>query len=206
MKLIVISPEAADPRELSAMAGFFADGLDCYHVRKPAWPRVELAAWLRRVPVDLHLHLILHTHHDLANEFGIGGVHERDDSEGRERVGGVLSTLFRSRAAHDLPALRAALGCVDRVVLSPVFPSFSKPGHTSAGRLPHSVIATLLATRPAAERRTEVVALGGVDRTRLAACRALGFDGVAVFGAIWQAADPVAVFHDLKNQIVRDAA
>jgi thiamine monophosphate synthase len=37
-------------------------------------------------------------------------------------------------------------------------------------------------------------------------CRALGFDGVAVLGAIWQAADPVRAFVRLQTTLHRHAA
>ena len=46
MRIIVISPESSDAREVPAMQGFLAAGLERYHVRKPAWSEAELEAWL----------------------------------------------------------------------------------------------------------------------------------------------------------------
>ena len=86
MKLTVISPEADDPRELSVLGQLFAHGLADYHVRKPRWSREELAAYLGRVPAEFHPRLVLHTHHELAREFPIGGLHERDEQIGRAHV------------------------------------------------------------------------------------------------------------------------
>jgi thiamine-phosphate pyrophosphorylase len=48
-------------------------------------------------------------------------------------------------------------------------------------------------------RRAEVIALGGIDAARLPVCRALGFDGVAVLGSVWQAADPLKAFSELQT-------
>lgn len=188
MKLLLISPEDHDERELPALPRLFAAGLTHYHVRKPAWPRARLAAWLRSVPAGLHPHLVLHTHHTLAAEFAVGGLHEREKSA-------PVSHAFTSRACHTLASLRATLGHVDRVLLSPIFPSISKPGH--GPRLPLGAIALALAERSISERRTEVIALGGIDATRLADCRTLRFDGAATLGAVWGAPDPVEAFANL---------
>lgn len=194
MKLIVISPESKDAREPAVLARLFAAGLTHYHLRKPAWSRAQLAAWLRAVPEEFHSRLVLHSHHDLAAEFAIGGLHFRDTD-------GPPSPLLRSRAVHDLATLRASLARYDRLLFSPMFPSLSKPG-----RLPDPLIATGdLRALLAQPRRAEVIALGGIDASRVAPCRDLGFEGVAVLGAIWQATDPMRAFHDLQQTLLAHA-
>ncbi len=182
MKLIVISPEADDARELPALARFFAAGLAHYHLRKPAWDRGRLVAHLRAIPAEFHPHIVLHSQHDLAADFALG-VHNAPGPSPRARL--------RSRAVHTLVALRDLLGTPERLLFSPVFPSISKPGHGPA--FDHDELRAALAP----PRRAEVIALGGIDSSRLAACRALGFDGAAVLGAVWQSPDPVAAFTDL---------
>lgn len=196
MKLIVISPESEDPREHATLADLFAAGLTGYHLRKPTWSRAQLAAFLRALPATFHPRIILHTHHDLAADFTLGGLHHRDQApETDDPTGPSHSGVFRSRAVHDLPALRASLDTYDRLLVSPLFPSFSKPGHAPDARLDHAALKAALAL----PRRAEVIALGGINASRIPACRELGFDGVAVLGAIWQAADPVAVFQTLQS-------
>jgi len=220
MKLIVISPAAEDPREPATLAQLFAAGLTSYHLRKPTWSRAQLAAYLRPLPADFRSRLVLHTHHDLAAEFPVAGLHDRDNSEGRVGPLGpprtpsaphtptgapsvhVLPSFFRSRAVHDLPTLRASLDTYDRVLLSPIFPSFSKPGYGPSAQLPEAELRSVLAL----PRRAEFIALGGIDATRIAACRDLGFDGVAVLGAIWQSADPLSAFSELPNALLAHAA
>lgn len=232
MKLLVISPEDDDARELPALPRLVAAGLAHYHVRKPAWPRERLAAWLHAVPAGLHPRLVLHTHHELAADFAVGGLHQRQfpapaspaapapassSSESPDPRPSLKSLaepmpalsratarpLLRSRAVHDLAALRAALDFDGRLLLSPLFPSISKPGHGHAddSRPPILELQSLLA-RP---RRAEVCALGGVDATRLPTCRALGFDGVAALGAVWRAADPVRAFAALHAALFHHA-
>ena len=109
-----------------------------------------------------------------------------------------------SRSCHDVSTLRISLGCFDAVFFSPVFPSISKLGCRPRAEYCEEDLAVLLAARTAAERRTEVIALGGITAERVARCGGLGFDGVAVLGAVWQAADPVAAFCAIQQTAGRD--
>jgi len=228
VKLLVISPEAEDPREHATLAELFATGLTSYHLRKPTWTRAQLAAWLHALPPAFHPRIILHTHHDLAREFPLGGLHYRDPSRStchvlRDKFPLAHSTQseapnpvchvlrdklltgtppFRSRAIHDLSTLRASLESDDRLLVSPIFPSFSKPGHAPDARLAPAELKSVLAL----PRRAEVIALGGIDASRIPACRELGFDGVTVLGAIWQATDPVNAFSELQTALLAHAA
>lgn len=195
MKLTVISPESEDPHEHAVLTSFFAAGLTHYHLRKPAWSRDRLAAWLRALPAVSHARIVLHSQHELAAEFTVGGLHFRD-------ADGPPSPLLRSRAVHDLATLRAALDRYDRLLFSPVFPSLSKPGHAPAEDCDSAELRALLAL----PRRAEVFALGGIDASRLVACRDLGFDGVAVLGAVWLAADPLRAFQEIQHALPAHAA
>lgn len=199
MKLVLITPEALDPSEPAVLAALFAAGLERCHLRKPSATRGELAAGLRAVPAEFHARLVLHQHHDLVGEFALGGRHWRDDANAPTippTDGGCTS-----RSCHDLATLCAALGHYDSICFGPVFPSISKSGHGPRAGFSEQEISALLATRTASERRTTVLALGGITSENIPRCRALGFDGVAVLGAIWQSADPVAAFRQLQSAI-----
>ena len=224
MKLVVISPEDAEPREIAVLGALFAAGLERYHVRKPHWSAEQLGAWLRELPEAWRPRLVLHQHHPFVAELGLGGRHWRDVPQ---EVGRVIPNpppqplrppeerrvkdnapypSFTSRSCHDLATLRTALGRYDSVFIGPVFPSLSKPGHGPRGEFSLQETATLLAQRTPAEHRTVVVALGGITAERLPQLRALGFDGAAVLGALWQAADPVVAFAELQATLRAHAA
>ena len=212
MKLVVITPEGLDPHEPAVLAALFAAGLERCHVRKPFATRDELAAWLRAVPAEFRVRLVLHQHHDLVAELALGGRHWRDESgTGVTSVdfpdhGRDARATLTSRSCHDLVTLRAALGRYDSVFFGPVFPSITKPGYGPRADFSSEKISSLLAGRTASERRTAVIALGGITAENIPHCCALGFDDVAVLGALWQNADPVRAFAQLQLSLARHAA
>ncbi len=197
MKLLVISPEAADRREVDAVRAMIALGLKRYHVRKPAWTENQVSAWLQPFSEAERKIFIMHEHPALVKSLGLAGAHWRDDQEAPAEPPANFG--IRSRACHDLKTVAAALGRYDSVLLSPVFPSLSKPGYGATRAWTDAEAKTLLVNRAATTLRTELYALGGVEPNKLETCQRLGFDGVAVLGAIWQAADPVAAFADFQS-------
>lgn len=247
MKLVVISPESADPREIELVRAMLGRGLTRYHVRKPSWTEQQLTAWSDAFSATERERFVLHGDEALARRLGFGGAHWRD--EGATRVGDDVTggagaspastnirvredaganrsnvqdprfcershvgnageapalpvkanTFLRSRSCHVLADVREAIGAYDAVFLSPVFPSLSKSGYGEIRAWTDVELQDLLASRDAAALRTEVIALGGIQKSTTARVRELGFDGAAALGAIWQASDPIATFVELRD-------
>jgi thiamine-phosphate pyrophosphorylase len=189
MKIVVISPEAADTREVPAMEGFFASGLERYHVRKPSWTAAELEAWIRELPVGWRTRLVLHQHHPLVAVLGLGGCHEKGTSQ---RAQGM------SRSCHDLAALPRYLGTFQQVMFGPVFPSISKAGYGPPADFPWTELKAILTGR-SGKRSTCVLAIGGITADSLGRCHELGFDGAAVMGAVWNEPDPARAFEGILD-------
>jgi thiamine-phosphate pyrophosphorylase len=187
MQIAVISPESSDPREVPAMAGFFAAGLKRYHVRKPEWTARTLEGWLRTLPAEWRTRLILHQHHSLVDRLGLGGRHDRDRPSQQSAP---------SRSCHDLRGLRRHLTTCDQILFGPVFPSLTKPGYGPSPDFPWDELKALLKGRRAmgSGNGSRVLAIGGVTAAGLARCDELGFDGAAVLGAVWNDPDPVQAF------------
>ncbi len=199
MKIIALSPESDEPREHAVLDALFAAGLERYHVRKPHWPRAQLVAWLDKVPVRWRSRLVLHQQHELVTQYALGGVHYKD---GQAILAPRLGCMM-SGSCHDLESLGAAMGHFDSVFFSPVFPSISKPGYLPKYSL--SAVTERLVRRTAHERKTSVIALGGITPANATRCGEFGFDGVAVLGALWQAIDPMKVFDQLQESLVAHA-
>lgn len=218
MKIVVISPEGDDPREIPSLMAMMAAGLERYHVRKPAWSCEKLEGWLRGLPERWRARLVLHQHHELVDVLKIGGRHWRDDGTALlEMPAASVSPfvaaeprathgLFLSRSCHDLASLRKAMGHYDSVLLGPVFSSISKKGHGPSSALNLNELYQLLRRRTPAQRRTAVIALGGLTAATAPRCRNFGFDGVASLGAIWQSADPVRTFTEIQSALAYHVA
>jgi thiamine-phosphate pyrophosphorylase len=178
----------------------FVAGLERYHLRKPDWNEQQTAAWLEAMPARWRSRVVLHWQHEVAMAFR-ASVHLRDDgSTALNAPPRVPKGCIVSRSCHDLASVRCALGRYDAVFFGPVFSSLSKPGYGPSPNETLDGLRLLLTARMQAERQTEVVALGGVTSGRLVQCRQLGFDAVAVLGAVWQAPDPCAAFVNLRNE------
>jgi thiamine-phosphate pyrophosphorylase len=118
---------------------------------------------------------------DVAIAAGAHGVHLRGDSYPAPRVRAIAPAGFvLGRSVHTLEEIEAAAadrGC-DYLMFGTVFPSAGKPaGHSVAG---------LDALREACRRSPlPVIAIGGIDPTRIADVEntgAAGFAGVGMFG------------------------
>jgi thiamine-phosphate pyrophosphorylase len=200
MKLVVVSPPDDRVDEPETVRALFDVGLMRYHLRKPAWSAERTASLLMSLPPQWRRRVILHSHHEIARSLGAGGIHFRDDGHAPERP--ALQTRadeFASRSCHDVATVRAAFGRYDAVFIGPLFASLSKPGYGPMPQQVRNELRDLLASRTQTQRSTGVVAIGGVTTETLADCHALGFDGAAVLGAVWDAPDPVAAFVELKT-------
>jgi thiamine-phosphate pyrophosphorylase len=190
----------ADPRERAVVGTMLAAGLERYHVRKPDWSPAEMAEWLSGLPVAWRSRLILHGNEQLALRCWLGGRHWRDDASAPPVP---VPGDFASRSCHDLAILRSSLGRYDAVFFGPVFASISKPGRGPRAGFDFAALTALLAARSPAQRRTVVYALGGVRPENVPQCHAMGFDGVAVLGAVWQDPDPLPAFLRLQSALGR---
>ena len=200
MKTVLISTPDERPSEVAIVETLFAAGLERFHLRKPGWKSEQVALWLESMPARWRGQIVLHSHAHLAPCFRVGGIHFRDDGDAPEEPAPrVPPDCLTSLSCHDLAAVKRALGRYDSIFFSPVFSSLSKPGYGPApGHVLQELQAILLARGPA-KRRTKILALGGVTAQRLHDCRSLGFDGVALLGAVWNAADPVAAFLQFQS-------
>lgn len=199
MKVVLISPPDERPNEIAIVETLFAAGLERYHLRKTSWKSAQVALWLESMPARWRGKIVLHSHADLAPCFRVGGIHFRDDGDApMYPAPRVPPGCLTSRSCHDVAAVKAALGRYDSIFFGPVFPSLSKPGYGPAPKHVLDALGTVLAARGPEEKRTGILALGGVIAQRLRDCHTRG-DGAAILGAVWNATDPVAAFLQFQS-------
>jgi thiamine-phosphate pyrophosphorylase len=122
----------------------------------------------------------------LADADGVHvGQHDADGATVRAVVG---PHRIVGRSTHDPEGLRSARSHADYVAFGPVFPT--RPERLSWNKPPQSLERLRHARQAAGD--TPLVAIGGIDASRIDAVRSAGADAWAVIGAVADHDDPVA--------------
>jgi thiamine-phosphate pyrophosphorylase len=180
MHLIVISNAEAVANEAAVLNQLFNAGLNCFHLRKPGSSAVKIKELLDGIEPAFYPRIALHQHHELAQAYGISRLHYTEEArkktmpdtlESQKENGYKLSTSI-----HDVQLI-CSLAIFNYIFWGPVFHSLSKPGYQS--KITESFRLKNESEKPL------VIALGGITPDHLQTVKAMGFDGAAVLGAIW---------------------
>jgi thiamine-phosphate pyrophosphorylase len=200
LRLIVITETKSSATEIETIEKLFKAGLRTLHVRKPGYSRKKMIKFISAIPQKYRNRLVLHSHLGLAVRYKLKGIHFTEAARHpvfwawmkRRFFRSTMPSLTISSSYHSLAKVEKLRDVYDYVFLSPVFDSISKQDKKKT--LPHSWIQDCLRITKA-----KVVALGGVDETKILACRDMGFYGVALLGSIWQSPDPVANLKEVQE-------
>ncbi|MBX7243746.1 MAG: thiamine phosphate synthase [Bacteroidia bacterium] len=180
MKLIVISPPDFIPEEVAAVNALLEkDSGFVFHLRKPEAERMEFEGYLKEINPDFYSRIMIHQHHSLLHSYPLKGLHY-GGGEGSEQF--PAGDKVYSKAVHSLAEIRAFGQKYDYYLLSPVFESISKKGYSSAFSLEE--IKELLKKND--RGFNPVYALGGIEPDKISLIKAVGFEGVAVLGYLWE--------------------
>ena len=128
MKWIVITSPDFVPGEAFFIDKLFGHGLDLLHLRKPGASADECRDLLERIPERWRGQVVLHEHFELAEAYGVHGIHlNRRNPQAPEGYGGSVSC-----SCHSLEEVAASKPRRQYVFLSPIFDSISKVGYAAA--------------------------------------------------------------------------
>lgn len=183
--MLVTDRHATDGRDLvEVVAAAVEGGVSLVQVRERDLPEVELHALVRGVLDRLRgtpARVLVNGHAALARALGVG-LHL---PAAAPPLGGPRPALY-GRAAHDEAEVRRARAeGVDYLVVGPIFPTASHPGHPGIG--PERLAALVRVAGP-----VPVLAIGGLTPERVEAVLTAGASGIAVRRAILGATDPRA--------------
>lgn len=184
--MIVITNPSAIANEISIIDSLFEEGLSLLHIRKPDFSECEMARYIHQVRLEFRSKLVLHTHHQLADDFGINRIHF-SQTKRREIDSSIISNMILSTSTHSIDDFNALENSFKYAFLSPVFTSISKENYSSKNNLFED-----LAQRK--NFRTKVVALGGIHSDNIEKSLQNGFDDVALLGTIWNTANSIKNF------------
>lgn len=184
--MIVITNPSAIADEISSIDSLFKEGLSLLHIRKPNFSAIEIAQFIHQVKVEYRNCLVLHHHHDLAEDFGINRIHFSEKN--RENSFSIRSdqNIF-STSTHSIEDFNSLENDFDYAFLSPVFTSISKENY-------HPKTNLFEALQSRTNHNTKVIALGGIDSKNIKKAFENGFDDVALLGSIWNNENPIKQF------------
>lgn len=192
--IIVITPEELVQNETNIINGLFQEGLDLLHIRKPFISLEEMTDFIQKIDVKFHSQLVLHSHYDLAKDFGISRLHFREI----DRQNGLYTSFTDktiSTSAHDIETFNELSNEWEYSFISPVFPSISKKGYGENSNILNDI-------KRRQNSDVKLIALGGINENNMSEVFESRIDGVALLGAIWESEEPMQIFKKCRQNVL----
>lgn len=198
MQIRLLTADHAIPKEAELINQFFELGLECLHLRKPAFSVEEYCELLEAIDEQHHHKIITHTFFELVEIYGLKGIHLRETDRESLATKELETMLAHVQAqdwvlgssVHNPATLKGLPKNMDYVFVSPVFESISKKGYKPSIHWDVQQLKTVYSF--------PLVGLGGIAVDKLQIAQQRGFEQVAVLGAIWNDLDKaVANFKQL---------
>ncbi len=196
---MLVTDRALRPDLQGAVAAAASGGVDAVQLREKDLPAGELLSLLFRLREALppRVLLLVNDRADVALAGGAQGVHLPEAglpvATARRLVG---EGMLVGRSVHSLSeALRAQEEGADYVVVGPIYPTPSHPGHAGAG--------PALVRQVAKALSIPVLAIGGIDEARVVEVVRAGAVGVAVISAILGREDAEEAARGLRRALDR---
>lgn len=190
--LIVISESDFRPQEAAIVNGLFRAGLDLFHIRKYEASEKELSELIAQIEPEYRQKLVLNHHHELGLSLGLKRFHysERDRKEWQKaNWKGMSSEFTYSTSVHSLEEYNDLPGHFAYAFLSPVFDSISKSDYKE--------VKFDFSKRQ--NKETKLIGLGGIQSENVDQAIRMGFDGLALLGAIWNNSNPINEWNLCKD-------
>ena len=191
--LVVVSDPEMQVGEADMINELFLRGMEIFHLRKPGSKREEMESIVMQIESRYHGRMVLHQHRELTPGSSVRRHYSEmerkmnHDAEWRKMKtnGMILSTsIHKIKDADDL------FPFFDYAFLGPVFDSISKSDYRS----------TIRQDLKLEKQQTKLIAIGGISISNVEKTFAMGFDGIAVCGAIWRSGSPVKMFTEIQKE------
>ncbi len=202
--IIIFSNPKALEHESNLVTKMFDEGLEYFHLRKPNFSKKQMMAFIESIPQKYRNRIIIHSHHFLAVNYGLRGIHLTRIHRKRKLITAIKCKWIKimrpdiaiTASHHSLSKLFNGNKHYSYVFLSPVFNSISKTEYKAAYK--ESSLKEKLK-----KSNQRIMALGGLSLFNVEKAIELGFKGVAFLGAIWESEDPLAYFRKIKKKTSR---
>ncbi len=195
MKLFVITPPKDKPDEVNLVSKMFESGLTTLHIRKPRYSTSQMVDYISDIPIHFHHRIVIHSHHQLALKFNLGGVHLTSTHLSKkwkywfiqQRLKLKFNTITKSRSYSRLQQVyNLEDHTFNYYLLGTIFNSLS--GGFYSGYYEEGVVAAI---RTGKKR---FVARGGTTPDSVKKANDMGFYGIAFNSYIWDSDLPFSNF------------
>jgi thiamine-phosphate pyrophosphorylase len=187
--MIVISNPTEIINEVSIINSLFDEGMVLFHIRKPEYSKEELRLFLSGINLSYYSKLVLHQHHDLAEEFQIKRLHfaEQKRLETPVRLSKPDWRKSFSTSVHSIEDFNSLPNAFDYAFLSPIYPSISKQNYVPTKNAFEEI-------KKRSNQQTKLIALGGISVENIEELIHNGFDDFALLGSLWNTKNPIENF------------
>lgn len=185
--MIIISNPTAIANEINTIHALFEHGLALFHIRKPYFSATEMKAFVNALGLEYRNQLVLHSHHQLADELKINRLHFTTKDRETNPIRVLNPNRVLSTSTHSIEEFNDLEDCFKYAFLSPVYPSISKTNYQSDTNLFEEV-------KKRSNFQTKLIGLGGMKTQNIVEATVNGFDGVALLGTIWNSKTPIENF------------
>jgi len=158
------------------------------HLRKPHANRYHIEKTLELMAPEFRKRTVVHGFPELKAQWGTWGCHDHFTHFSLLHATPDPLTQF-STSIHNLEELSSFPNFLRSLFVSPIFPSFSKPGYSR--QWDFTKLQALLNNYKNLLPHTHFVALGGITPDHAAQIENLGFSHAAVLGYIWEDSNPL---------------
>lgn len=195
--MIVLTSPIPVADELKIIHSLFAEGLSLLHVRKPDFTGRDMKSFLTGIGMEFRDRLVLHSHHYLAEDFGVNRLHF---SEEKAKILHLPVRLLEpitslSASVHSMEDFNMLKNEFSYAFLSPIYPSISKPDYSSA-------INHFETIKERTNFSTELIALGGISYENVQKTLNSGFDDIALLGILWNSDNPLENFKKCQQAVL----
>jgi len=200
MKISLVSSFYDILNEIHVLNLLFCNGLTTFHLRKDlncehlgrkeTYTEEKIRSYIESIPKYFRDRIIIHSHFHLVEEYGLKGAHFTKkytyetflkEKELNEKDNPLKYVGF---SVHSTNEVLQNANLYDYLFLSPIFDSISNIGYNSKFSL-----TKLKSFLQEENLKPEVIALGGMNNTKVTKVKDLGFNGLALLGYIWSEFD-----------------
>ncbi|MFV0248108.1 MAG: thiamine phosphate synthase [Tenacibaculum sp.] len=200
MKISLVSSFYDISNEIHVLNLLFCNGLTTFHLRKDldckhlggkeTYTEKKIRNYIESIPKCFRDRVIIHSHFHLVKEYELKGAHftkkysYEEFLKDQELNAEDNPLKYIGFSVHSTDEIMRNSQLYDYLFLSPIFDSISNIGYNSKFNL-----TKLKSFLQEEDVKPEIIALGGMDNTKIAKVKILGFNGLALLGYIWSEFD-----------------